>query len=150
MLDEDDFSFDLEDDEEEEEEEETISVKDLEDGEEEEEKEVVAEEPSEEDEEKEVVAEEPSEEEEETVTVDEPSVCPECNCDPCECDTPRPSSDLEMLRAKLKKSLAELEELKGDMQNTFTSSDTLSMTIQSLRGMLDALKKDQMNILSNQ
>jgi hypothetical protein len=58
-------------------------------------------------------------------------------------------TDLETLRAKLKKSLTELEDIKSDMSTTFTSTDTISSTIQSLRGMIDALRKDQMNILSN-
>jgi DNA repair exonuclease SbcCD ATPase subunit len=62
----------------------------------------------------------------------------------------QPKSDLEMLSAKLKKSLAELEDIKAGMNNTFTSTDTISSTIQNLRGMLDALKKDQMDILSKQ
>jgi hypothetical protein len=59
-----------------------------------------------------------------------------------------PPTDIELIRAKLKKSLAELEDARADMSNTFTSTSTISTTIQSLRGMLDALKKDQMNILS--
>jgi hypothetical protein len=62
----------------------------------------------------------------------------------------KPQADLEMLSAKLKKSLSELESIKADMSNTFTSTDTISSTIQSLRGMLDALRKDQMNILAKQ
>jgi hypothetical protein len=57
-------------------------------------------------------------------------------------------NDPEVLRAKLLKSLQELEDIKSNMTNTFTSTDTISSTIQSLRGMIDALKKDQMNILS--
>ena len=57
-------------------------------------------------------------------------------------------SDPEVLRAKLLKSLKELEEIKSNMSSTFTSTDTISSTIQSVRGMIDALKKDQMNILS--
>ena len=60
----------------------------------------------------------------------------------------KPSSDLEMLRAKLKKSLAELEEIRSSMSTSYTSTNTISGTITSLRGMLDALKKDQMDILS--
>lgn len=58
------------------------------------------------------------------------------------------ASDLEILRSKLKKSLAELEEIRSEMKSSFTSSDTISSTIQSIRGMLDALKKDQMDILN--
>jgi hypothetical protein len=57
-------------------------------------------------------------------------------------------NEMTVLQAKLKKSLAELEDLRNDMRNTFTSSDTLGNTITSLRGMLDALKKDQMDMLS--
>ena len=57
-------------------------------------------------------------------------------------------NEMVVLQAKLKKSLAELEDLRSDMKNTFTSSDTLGNTITSLRGMLDALKKDQMDMLS--
>lgn len=59
-----------------------------------------------------------------------------------------PSNDLEVLRAKLQKSLEELEEIKADMATTFTSTDTISTTIQSVKGMLDALKKDNDSILS--
>ena len=51
--------------------------------------------------------------------------------------------DGEILRAKLNKSLEELEDIRSGMQNTFTSTDTISTTITSLKGMLDALKKDQ-------
>ncbi len=61
-----------------------------------------------------------------------------------------PGSDLEVLRAKLKKSLEELEDIRSDMSASFTSTSTISTTIQSLKGMLDALKKDQMNILSRE
>ena len=57
-------------------------------------------------------------------------------------------NDPEVLRAKLLKSLRELEDIKANMTNTFTSTDTISSTIQSIRGMIDALKKDQMDILS--
>jgi hypothetical protein len=60
--------------------------------------------------------------------------------------TPEPEesspTNIEVLRAKLKKSLQELEEIKGEMKNTFTSTDTISSTITSIKGMLDALKKD--------
>lgn len=57
-------------------------------------------------------------------------------------------NDPEVLRAKLLKSLKELEDIKSNMTSTFTSTDTITSTIQSLRGMIDALKKDQMDILS--
>ena len=59
-----------------------------------------------------------------------------------------PTSDMEVLSAKLNKSLGELEEIKSSMSNTFTSTDTISTTIQSLKGMLDAIKKDQNELLS--
>jgi hypothetical protein len=39
--------------------------------------------------------------------------------------------------------MQELEGIRGEMKNTFTSTDTISNTITSLRGMLDALKRDQ-------
>jgi hypothetical protein len=39
--------------------------------------------------------------------------------------------------------LEELEDIRSEMKNTFTSTDTISTTITSLKGMLDALKKDQ-------
>lgn len=58
-------------------------------------------------------------------------------------------TDLEVLRSKLRKSLEELEEVRQDMSATFTSTDTISNTITSLKGMLDALKKDQENLRSN-
>ncbi len=61
-----------------------------------------------------------------------------------------PGSDLEVLRAKLKKSLEELEDIRSDMSASFTSTSTISTTIQSIKGMLDALKKDQMSILSRE
>jgi hypothetical protein len=51
--------------------------------------------------------------------------------------------DGEVLKAKLSKSLEELEDIRSEMKNTFTSTDTISTTITSLKGMLDALKKDQ-------
>jgi hypothetical protein len=59
-----------------------------------------------------------------------------------------PTSDMDVLSAKLNKSLGELEEIKSSMNNTFTSTDTISTTIQSLKGMLDAIKKDQDELLS--
>jgi len=59
-----------------------------------------------------------------------------------------PTSDMDVLSAKLNKSLGELEEIKSSMGNTFTSTDTISTTIQSLKGMLDAIKKDQAELLS--
>lgn len=59
-----------------------------------------------------------------------------------------PTSDMDVLSAKLNKSLGELEEIKSSMGNTFTSTDTISTTIQSLKGMLDAIKKDQDELLS--
>jgi hypothetical protein len=59
-----------------------------------------------------------------------------------------PTNDTDVLSAKLSKSLAELEEIRSSMNNTFTSTDTISTTIQSLKGMLDAIKKDQNELLS--
>jgi hypothetical protein len=59
-----------------------------------------------------------------------------------------PTSDMEVLRAKLQKSLSELEDIKSEMSNTFTSTDTIATTIQSVKGMLDALKKDQAELLN--
>ena len=55
-------------------------------------------------------------------------------------------TDPEVLRAKLKKSLEELESIKSEMNKTFTTTDTISSTITSVRGMIDALKKDQENL----
>lgn len=52
-------------------------------------------------------------------------------------------NDLEVLRAKIKKATADLEDIRSDMKSTFTSTDTISSTITSLKGMIDALKKDQ-------
>ena len=60
-------------------------------------------------------------------------------------DTNEPE-DVEKLSAKLKKSLGELEDIRSEMNNTFTSTDTISGTITSLKGMLDALKKDQQGL----
>lgn len=84
--------------------------------------------------------------EEEVTTVEEPETPAS---EPEQAPAPAsPTSDLEVLRAKLKKSLVELEDIRSDMKTTFTSTDTISTTIQSLRGMIDALRKDQMSILS--
>ena len=54
--------------------------------------------------------------------------------------------DTEKLSSKLRKSLEELEDIRSEMNNTFTSTDTITGTITSLKGMLDALKKDQENL----
>ena len=51
-------------------------------------------------------------------------------------------SDLEILSAKLKKSIQDLEDVRSEMKNTFTSTDTIQSTITSLKGMIDALQKD--------
>ena len=56
------------------------------------------------------------------------------------------SEELEVLQAKLRKTLDELEDVKTEMKNTFTSTETISNTITSLKGMLDAMRKDQMNL----
>jgi hypothetical protein len=50
----------------------------------------------------------------------------------------------EVLRAKLQKSLADLEDIRSEMKTSFTSTDTITSTINAINGMLDALKKDQM------
>jgi hypothetical protein len=91
--------------------------------------------------------EEPSEEPEEPSAV-EPEEIETIVAEPQQLNTGSKDTEMIILQAKLKKSLAELEDLRNDMHNTFTSSDTLSNTITSLKGMLDAMKKDQMNILS--
>lgn len=70
------------------------------------------------------------------ITVEEPSV-------------KSPENELEILRAKLQKSLSELEEIQSAMTKTFTSTDTIASTITSIKGMLDAMKNDHMNILNN-
>lgn len=57
-----------------------------------------------------------------------------------------PNADLEILQAKLQKSMEELEAIKAQMGNTFTSTDTINSTITALRGMIDAMKKDHMEI----
>ena len=56
------------------------------------------------------------------------------------------AEELEVLQAKLRKTLDELEDVKAEMKNTFTSTETISNTITSLKGMLDAMRKDQMNL----
>ncbi len=61
-------------------------------------------------------------------------------------EAPEEVTDLDKLRAKMKKSVEELESLRSEMKSTFTSTDTISLTIQNLRGMLDALKKDSLDI----
>lgn len=48
------------------------------------------------------------------------------------------------LKAKLQKSLDELEDIRNEMKTSFTSSNTISGAIQSLKGMIDALQRDQM------
>jgi hypothetical protein len=52
----------------------------------------------------------------------------------------------EDLQAKLTKSLVDLENIRADMSNSFTSTDTISSTIMSIKGMLDAMRKDQLEI----
>jgi hypothetical protein len=49
---------------------------------------------------------------------------------------------LEELQAKLAKALEDLESIKNDMKDTFTSNEAISATITSLKGLNDALKKD--------
>lgn len=49
---------------------------------------------------------------------------------------------LEDLQAKLSKALEDLEQIKNDMKDTFTSNEAISATITSLKGLNDALKKD--------
>ena len=61
-------------------------------------------------------------------------------------ETERSENDLDTLQAKLRKSLEELEDVRAEMKNTFTSTDTISGTITSIKGMLDALKKDTENL----
>lgn len=56
---------------------------------------------------------------------------------------------VEILRSRLKKSMQELEDIRSQMKSTFTSTDTISSTITSLRGMLDALQKDTGNERTN-
>ena len=59
----------------------------------------------------------------------------------------------ESLQAKLKKSLEDLKAIKDEMKNTFTSTETISSTITSVKGIIDALKKDQLelqNSMSNE
>ena len=56
---------------------------------------------------------------------------------------PNQISDLEMLQIKLKKTLLELEDIKSDMKNSFTSSDTVENTVRSIQGIVNALDKDK-------
>lgn len=51
-------------------------------------------------------------------------------------------SENNVMISKLKKTLSELEDLRNDVKKTFTSSDTLDSIINSTRGMLDAILKD--------
>ena len=52
----------------------------------------------------------------------------------------------EQLAARLSKTLSDLQDIKKDMSNTFTSTDTISSTIVSVKGMIDAIMKDQLKI----
>ena len=54
----------------------------------------------------------------------------------------KPENKLEILQSKLAKALKDLEEIKADMNDSFTSNETISMSITSLKGLTDALKKD--------
>jgi hypothetical protein len=56
---------------------------------------------------------------------------------------------VDIMRSRLKKSMQELEDIRSQMKSTFTSTDTISSTITSLRGMLDALQKDAGNERTN-
>ena len=48
----------------------------------------------------------------------------------------------EELQSKLAKALEDLEQIRNDMKDTFTSNEMISHTINSLRGLNDALRKD--------
>jgi hypothetical protein len=49
---------------------------------------------------------------------------------------------IEELQSKLAKALEDLEQIKNDMKDSFTSNETISATINSLRGLNDAFKRD--------
>jgi len=53
---------------------------------------------------------------------------------------------IEELQSKLAKALQDLESIRDDMKDTFTSNETISTTISSLRGLTDAMKKDSHSI----
>jgi hypothetical protein len=98
----------------------------------EEKKEEVKEEPKEE--EKEEKQEEPKEEEKEEPKKEEGGE------EKKEEEPKKPT--VEELQAKLAKALEDLEAIKNDMKDTFTSNETIQTTITSLRGFTEALKKD--------
>lgn len=58
-------------------------------------------------------------------------------------------SSQEDLQQKLRNTLEDLQEIKKDMKNTFTSTETISTAITSIKGMIDALRKDQLTIQEN-
>ena len=84
------------------------------------------------------VEEQPAPEKE--VSIGEPE-----NTTPEETTVESPNSH-EIFQAKLRKALTELEDLKKDMTKTYTSTETISNNITSLKGVLDAMKKDQLEL----
>jgi hypothetical protein len=95
-------------------------------------------EPKEEEPKEEKPAEEPKEEEpkEEEPKEEKPAE------EPKEEEPKEEKPSIEDLQAKLSKALEDLEQIKNDMKDTFTSNETISTTINSLRGLNDALKRD--------
>ena len=105
-----------------------------------------AEEPKEEEPKEEKPAEEPKEEEpkEEEPKEEEPKE--EKPAEETKEEEPKEEKlSIEDLQAKLSKALEDLEQIKNDMKDTFTSNETISTTINSLRGLNDALKKDNLS-----
>jgi hypothetical protein len=73
-------------------------------------------------------------------TLGTPSILPNEVAQPAEDDID--VHDTEKLKAWLGNVLGKLEDIKTDMKDTFVSNDSVLSTISSVRGMLDALKKD--------
>lgn len=127
-----------------EEEEEKISIDDLDDSGEDKE-EVLIDTPAKGEEEEKISIDDLDDKGGEEVVVDKPVEKPTAVENPIVIEEPATSAnEPEILRAKLQKSLADLEDIRSEMKTSFTSTDTISTTINAVKGMLDALKKDQM------
>lgn len=55
----------------------------------------------------------------------------------------------EDLQDKLATTLKDLNDIKKQMKNTFTSTDTVTSVITSIKGMIDAIRKDQLQMQEN-
>jgi hypothetical protein len=53
---------------------------------------------------------------------------------------PEKPADLEILNSNLQKTLEELNDIRNQMQRTFSSSSAISSTIQNLKGVIDQMQ----------